>query len=156
MKIISVCLRFIPFLTIVFTMFVGCTLRIAGTPLCPALFLIPSYYWILFRPDWSLLWSLFAAGLFYDSLMGYTLGLSSFLLLLSAFLGQYIRPLVITYYFPFVWGGFGLYSFGYLIVYGFSIEGNLMLVLSWLYSLMLYPIVAWWLSHLQNRLPSYV
>lgn len=146
----------IPFFTILFIIMGMCTLRIGGYPLLPAFFLIPVYYWIVFRPEWVPLWSLFIIGIFYDSLMGHELGLSSLLLIFSSYLGQYIRPYLIPHYFSFIWGMFGLYSFLYLILFSFFVSSNVPILVSWFYGLLFYPLVVWGLSHLHLRLQSYV
>lgn len=149
-------LKTLPFFSIIFTIMVGCSLRIEGYPLLPALFLIPVYYWLVFRPDWLSPWALFVIGLFYDSLFGNELGCSSILLVLSSILGHYIRPFLSPHHFFSTWGAFGLYSFGYLTFYGFFVSGGVPLFISWGYGLLLYPLVAWVLSHLHLRLQSYV
>lgn len=145
----------LPFFSILFILMIGCTLCIAGYPLLPALFLIPVYYWLVFRPDWLPLWSLFGIGLFYDALMGNELGLSSLLLMLSFFAGQYVRPFLSSHHFPLIWGAYVLYSFSYLILYGVVVSGELPLLVSWIYGVILYPLGAWILSHLHLRLRSY-
>lgn len=148
-------LKTISFLSVLFFIVGGSTLRIGGYPLLPALFLIPVYYWLVFRPAWLPLWSLFGVGIFYDALMGYELGVSSVLLMLSAFLGQYIRALLSTFHFLLIWTSFSLYSLGYLILYGFFTSGGFPLFISWIYGIILYPLVAWILSHLHIKLQSY-
>jgi len=149
-------LKTLPFFSVLFLITGGSTLCISGYPLLPALFLIPVYYWLVFHPDWLPLWSLFGIGLFYDALMGNELGFSSLLLMLSAFLGRYGRPLLISHNFSLIWGAFGLYSFGYLILYGFLVSGGFPLLVSWAYGVILYPFAAWALSHFYLRLQSYV
>jgi rod shape-determining protein MreD len=133
----------------------GCTIRLEGYPLLPAFFLIPVYYWLVFSPNWLPLWSLFGIGLFYDALIGYELGFSSFLLMLSAFLAQYIRPLLSSYQFPLIWGAFAIYSLGYLVCYGIFFPSYFPLAVSWMYGIILYPLVTWVLSHLHLRIQYY-
>lgn len=149
-------LKTIPFFTVIFTILAGCSLRIGGYPLLPALFLIPIYYWLVFRPDWLPLWALFVIGLFYDSLLGHELGYSSFLLILSSILAHYVRPFLSPHHFFSTWGTFGLYSFGYLILHGFFVSAGVAFFISWGYGIILYPLVAWVLGHLHLRLQSYV
>lgn len=153
MKLLPYLLKCIPFLSVLVLIMGGSSLRIGGNPLLPGLFLIPVYYWIVFRPQGLSLWSLFGIGLFYDSLMGYELGLSSLLLMLSAFCGQYIRPLLISHSFSLIWGTFCLYSFVYLLLYG--LWGGTLFA-SWIYAIILYPLITWILSYLHLRLRSYV
>lgn len=145
----------LPLFSVLIILMGGCTIRIGGYPLLPAFFLIPIYYWLIFRPDWLPLWSLFGIGLFYDSLMGYELGVSSLLLMMSSILGPYARPLISSLHFPLIWGAFGVYSLGYLILYGFFVSGGFPLVFSWVYGVVLYPPVAWVLSRLHIRLQAY-
>lgn len=133
----------------------GCSLSIGPYPLLPAFFLIPIYYWMLFRPDWLPIWSLLGIGLFYDSLMGYSLGFTSFLLIFSAILGQYVRPLLNPYDFFLTWLGFGLYSLGYVLIYGILVSGGISLFVSWGYTFILYPLMVWSLSLLHAWLQSY-
>ena len=145
----------LPFFSVLFIIMGGSHLSIGAYPLLPAFFLIPVYYWLVFHPGWLPLWSLLGIGLFYDGLMGYDLGFSSLLLMLSAFIGQYVRPSLSSHHFPLIWGAFALYSFGYMILYGAVMSGGLPLLVSWVYGVILYPLVAWGLSHLHLRLQSY-
>lgn len=149
-------LKVLPFFSVLLVIIGGCSLRIGIYPLLPALFLIPTYYWLVFRPDWLPLWSLFGIGIFYDSLMGYELGFSSLLLMLSAFLGQYVRPLLNPHRFLLIWGAFALYSLGYIILYGILTHGRLPLFVSWIYGVILYPLIAWIINHFHLRLQAYV
>jgi len=148
-------LKTLPFFSVLFFIVGGSTLSLGGYPLLPALFLIPVFYWLIFRPEWLPLWSLFGIGLFYDALMGYELGFSSLLLMASVFAGQYVRPFLSSYQFLLIWGAFGLYSFGYLILYGIVMSAGFPLLVSWIYGFILYPLVTWGLSHLHLRLHSY-
>ena len=156
MKILLYFIKTLPFFSILFIILIGCNLRIGGYPLLPALFLIPIYYWFIFRPDWLPLWSLFGIGLFYDALMGTDLGVSSLLLVISTVGGYSIRPLITPQHFFLVWGTFCFYSLCYVILYGFLVSGGLPLLFSWVYGVVLYPLIAWALSHLHLRLQSYV
>lgn len=156
MSLFSRLLQTLPFLSIICLILGGCSLTLGGYPLLPVLFLIPVYYWLVFRPDWLPLWSLFGIGLFYDSLMGYDLGFSSLLLMGSAFLGQYIRPILSPYQFSRIWGVFGIYSLVYVILYGVLTPGRMTLLVSWGHGVILYPLIAWALSHLHRRLQFYV
>src|SRR5437773_7376015 len=140
MKILLYTLKTLPFFTIIFRIIGSANLRIGDYPLLPALVLIPVYYWLVFRPDWLPLWSLFVIGLFYDALMGTELGISSLLLMLSTFIGHYVRPLLNPQHFPLMWGIFCFYSFCYLILYGLLTSGGLPLLFSWLYGLIFYPL----------------
>ncbi|MBA3813838.1 MAG: rod shape-determining protein MreD [Alphaproteobacteria bacterium] len=156
MKIFLHTLKTLPFLTVLFIILGGCSLRIGNYPLLPALFLIPIYYWLIFRPDWLPLWSLFGIGIFYDALMGSELGFSSLLLVLSGLIGYYIRPILSSQHFFLIWGIFCCYSLCYLMIYGLLFSGGWALLFSWAYGIVLYPLVAWSLSHLHLRLQSYV
>lgn len=156
MKIFLSSLKVIPFFSIFFLLLMGCSLRIGGNPLFPVLFLIPIYYWFIFRPDWVPLWSLFGIGFFYDTLMGSQLGVSSLLLSLSAIVGYRVRPLLTPHHFFLIWGSFCFYSLCYVILYGCLVSGGLPLLFSWVYGIILYPLIAWVLSHLHLRLQSYV
>jgi|GEM_PF-6660867 len=149
-------LKYIPFLSVLFLVMGGASLRLAGYPLLPALYLIPVYYWLIFRPEALPLWSLFGIGLVYDSLMGNELGFSSVLLMVSGFLGPYVRPLLISLSFSLIWGAFGVYSFIFLLVYGLCVGGDVSLIVSWFYGVVLYPILVWMLSHLYLRLHAHV
>jgi rod shape-determining protein MreD len=149
-------LRSIPFLSVLFLVMGGASLRLAGYPLLPALYLIPVYYWLIFRPEGLPLWSLFGIGLIYDSLMGNELGFSSVLLMGSGFLGPYTRPLLLSLSFSLIWGAFGVYSFLFLLVYGLFMGGDVSLIVSWFYGFVLYPILVWMLSHLYLRLHAHV
>lgn len=156
MKFLYSLLKSLPFLSVLFLIMGGCSLRMGGYPLLPALYLIPVYYWLVFSPMRLPLWSLFGIGLFYDALIGNELGFSSLLLMLSGFLAPYIRPLLISHSFPLIWGAFGLYSFIFLVFYGLFLGGGVSLIASWFYGIILYPPLAWILSQLHLRLRSYV
>ena len=149
-------LKLLPFFSVLFIIMGGCTLRIGEYPLLPALFLIPIYYWVIFCPNWLPLWSLFGIGIFYDALMGSELGFSSLLLMLSIVAGHYIRPLLNPQNFSLMWGIYCFYSLCYLILYGVLVSGGLPLLFSWVYGIILYPLIAWALSHLHLRLQYYV
>ena len=149
-------LKTLPFWSVIFLIIGGSNLRIGEYPVLPALFLIPIYYWLVFRPDWLPLWSLFIIGIFYDALMGTDLGLTSLLLMLSTLVGYYVRPLLNPQYFLLIWGIFCFYSFCYLSLYGFLTSGGISLLFSWLYGILLYPLMAWPLSHLHKRLQIHV
>ena len=154
MKLLHRFLKTFPSLSIFFLIMGGSSLTLGGYPLLPSFFLIPVYYWLVFRPDWLPLWSLFGIGLFYDSLLGYELGFSSLLLMGSSLLGQYIRPLLSSHRFLLIWGAFGIYSLGYIIIFGFFTSGGLPLFVSWMYGVILYPLIASLFSHLHVRLQS--
>lgn len=156
MKFFLYFLRSFPFFSILFIIMGGCSLRIGGYPLLPALFLIPVYYWLLFRPDWLPLWSLFILGIFYDALLGSDLGFSSLLLMLSNIAGHYARPLLNPQHFYLIWGGFCFYSLCYLSLYGILVPGGIPLIFSWIYSVFLYPLLSWSLNYLHLRLQPYV
>jgi len=145
-----------PCLSVLVFIMGGSSLSIGPFPLLPVFFLIPIYYWVVFRPDLLPLWSLLGIGFFYDSLLGYSLGLSSFLLILSASLGQYVRPFLSPHNFILTWMIFCLYSLGYVLLYGLLVSGGTSLFVSWAYGVILYPLLAWGLSHLHLWLQSYV
>jgi len=156
MKLFFKSLKTLPFLSVLCLIMAGAAIRIGIYPLLPAFFLIPIYYWIIFRPDWLPLWALFGIGLFYDALMGYELGFSSFLLILTALGASYVRPLLSPYQFPIIWGVYSIYSLGYIILYGLLMSNTMVpLLFSWIYSVVLYPLIAWVLNHLHLRLQSY-
>lgn len=156
MKILLCFLKTLPFWSVIFLITAGSNLRMGGYPLLPALFLIPIYYWLIFRPDWAPLWSLFIIGIFYDALMGTNLGVSSLLLMLSTLIGHYVRPLLNPQSFSLIWGIFCFYSLCYLTLYGFLVSGGLPLFFSWVYGIFLYPLLAWLLSHLHKKLQIHV
>jgi rod shape-determining protein MreD len=155
MKSFQFILKGLPFFTLIVTILAGSAVRLGEYPMMPAIFLIPVYYWLVFRPDRLPLWSLFGAGLFYDALMNHELGLSSFLLMASAIFGHSIRPFLIPHNFLFMWAIFGIYSLLYLTIYGIFVSGGLPFLVSWGYGLLFYPLMAFGLSHLQLRLQSY-
>jgi rod shape-determining protein MreD len=156
MKPLPLFFKTLPFCSVLFLIMVGCSFQIGGYPLLPSLYLIPIYYWIIFRPDWLPLWSLAGIGLFYDSLMGCELGFSSLLLMFSSVIGIYVRPFLTSLYFLLIWGAFSLFSFGYLFIYGLFLGFAFPLFISWVYGVILYPGFAWILSHLHFRIQSYV
>ena len=84
------------------------------------------------------------------------MGFDSLLLMLSAFLALYIRPFLTSYRFPLIWVAFGIYSFGYLILYGLFHTGISSLFASWIYVVALYPLVARILNHIHLTLQAYV
>lgn len=156
MKFVHSLLRSLPFCSVLVLIMGGCSLQIGDYPLLPGLFLIPIYYWVMFYPDGLPLWSLFGIGLFYDSLLGSELGVSSILLGASGFLGQYVRPLLASHSFPLIWATFALYSLGYIFLYG--IWGGLesALFISWIYGIIFYPLIVWVLNLLHVRLYVHV
>lgn len=156
MKSLLYSLKILPFVSVLLIIMGACSLRIGAYPLLPALFLIPIYYWLLFRPDWLPLWSLFGVGLFYDTLMGSELGISSLFLMLSNLAGYYIRPFLNPQHFFLTWGCFCFYSLCYLSLYGLLVSGGIPFLFSWVYGIILYPLIAWGLSHLHLRLQFYV
>jgi len=156
MKPLGITLNIIPFLSVLLLLLGASSLRLGGYPLLPSLYLIPIFYWLVFRPDLLPLWSLFSIGLIYDSLMGYELGLTSFLLIISAIAGHFLRPYLSPHRFMLIWGAFGLYSFVYLTFYGLVTSGGIPLIISWMYGIILYPLVSWVLSHLHLRIQVYV
>ena len=155
MKPLSSFLQCLPSFSVLFLIIGGSNLSLGGYPFLLALYLTAVYYWIIFRPEALPVWGLFGIGLFYDSLMGYDLGLSSVLLMLSWFVGHYSRPLFLSRHFYFVWGAYCLYSFGYLVLYGLLMGGGFPLFVSWVYGVFLYPSVAWTLSTFHVRLRVY-
>lgn len=156
MKILLHSLKILPFFTVILIILGGCNLRLGGYPLLAALFLIPIYYWIIFRPDCLPLWSLFGIGIFYDALVGSEPGITSLLLILSFVAARFIRPLLASQHFFLIWGSFCFYSFCYLSVYGILCGVALPLLFSWIYGIILFPLMAWALSHLHVKLQSYV
>ncbi len=156
MKFLVPFLKCIPLLSVLALIMGGSSVWIGGYPVLPALYLIPVYYWVVFCPQWLPLGSLLGIGLFYDSLMGNELGISSVLLMISGFLSQYARPFLNSYSFPLIWATFGLYSFLFLFLYGLLMGGGVSFGVSWFYGTALYPLFAWILSHLHRRLRSYV
>jgi len=156
MKFIASSLKFLPLFSLLFIVMVGSSLQIGGFPLMPALLLIPVYYWLVYHPSWLPLGGLFVVGLFYDSLMAHGLGLTSSFLMLSALVGPSIRSYLRPDKFPLIWFGFGLFSGGYLLLYGLVISGGFALFVSWINGILLYPLVAWILSHLHGRIQKHV
>jgi len=156
MKPLFFLLKTLPFWSVIFFIIGGSNVRIGEYPVLPALFLIPLYYWLVFRPDWLPLWGLFIIGIVYDALMGTGLGVSSPLLMLSMLIGHYVRPLLNPQHFSLIWGIFCFYSFCYLTLYGVLVSGGAPLLFSWVYGILLYPLMAWPLSHLHRQLQNYV
>lgn len=156
MKLTSIFIKALPFFSIIFILTMGCSIRIGDYPVMPALFLIPIYYWLVYCPNSLSLLALFCIGLFYDALMGQELGLSSLLLMVSSFLGKYVRPLLNPHHFLLIWCGFGLYIFGYICIYGLFTSNYFSLFMGWVYGVILYPLVAWTLSQLHLRMQAYV
>jgi rod shape-determining protein MreD len=156
MKIWSYFLKTLPLYSLLFPIIGGANLRMGNYPLLPALFLIPVYYWLVFRPDWVPLWSFFIVGLFYDALMGTELGISSLLLMVSTLVSHYMRPFLTPHSFMLMWGTFGFYSFCYMLLYGILTSGGWPLVFSWIYGLLFYPLFSWALSYLHMRLEPHV
>lgn len=148
--------KLFPFLTLLLILFMTCSIRLGGYPVLPAVFIIPVFYWIVFRPDLVTLWGLFILGLVYDSLLGYDLGFTSLILMLSSLLCEYIRPYLNPNRFVLIWGAYSLYSFVYIIVYCLLGSGGIPLFVSWIYGVILYPLIAWMLSHLHLRIQKYV
>lgn len=156
MKFASAFLKTLPFFSVILILIMGCSIRIGEYPVMPALFLIPIYYWLVYYPKFLSLAALFVIGLFYDTLMGQELGLSSLLLMISALLGKKIRPLLSPNQFLLIWCEFGLYSFGYIFIYGFFAPNHFSQFMTWVYGCLLYPLIAWILSHFHLRIQAYV
>lgn len=156
MKFIATSLKLLPLFTLLFIIMIGSSWQIEDFPLMPVLLLIPVYYWLVYHPSWLPLGGLFVIGLLYDSLMGHALGLTSFFLMLSALLGPPIRSYLRPDKFPLIWFGFGLFSGGYLLLYGLIISNGFVLFVSWINGIILYPLVAWVLSHLHGWIQKYV
>lgn len=156
MKFIVTSLKLLPLFSLLFMIMIGSCWQIGAFPLMPTLLLIPIYYWLVYHPSWLPLSGLFMVGLLYDSLMDHDLGLTSFFLMLSALLGPSIRSYLRPDKFPLIWFGFGLFSGGYLLLYGLIISEGLSLFVSWINGIILYPLVAWCLSHLHVRIQKHV
>lgn len=156
MKFIATSVKFLPLFTLLFIIMIGSSWQIGDFPLMPVLLLIPVYYWLVYHPSWLPLGGLFVIGLLYDSLMGHGLGLTSFFLMLSALLGPPIRSYLHPDKFPLIWFSFGLFSGGYLLLYGLIISNGFVLLVSWVNGIILYPLMAWVLSHLHGRIQKYV
>jgi rod shape-determining protein MreD len=155
MKFLFFPLRLLPALSVLWCIVEGSALHIGPLPLLPSFCLIPVYYWSIFRPQDLPLWSLLGLGLFYDSLLGNTLGVSSALLLWGWGASVYIRPFLISYNFVVIWGGFGVYSLGYIFLYMLFQGGGYYLLGSWVCGILLYPLCAWVLSYFHFRLRAY-
>ena len=149
-------LKCCPTVCVLFLILWGCSVQVNGYPLLPALYLIPVYYWLIFRPSWLPIASLVGIGLFYDALMGRELGLSSALLLFSSYALSYGHLLLGQHGFYLTWVLFSVYSFVCLGIYGLYGTHLVPLCGSWLYGILLYPFITWGLSHLHLRLRSYV
>ena len=156
MKSFYCILRGLPTLSILCFILGGSCLHIGSIPFLPSFYLIPTYYWIIFRPQDVPLWSLFCIGLLYDSLMRGELLFSSILLMVSWIFGRYMRPLLIPHNFLFIWSGFAVYSLAYTSVYTLFMVGSLLFIQSWIYGILLYPILTWLLSYLHLRIRVYV
>lgn len=156
MKFIANSLKLLPLFTLLFIIMIGSSWQIGGFPLMPAFLLIPVYYWLVYHPSWLPLAGLFVMGILYDSLMAHSLGLTSFFLMLSAFLGPPIRSYLRPDKFPLIWFGFGVFSGTYLLLYSLIVSGDFVLFVSWINGIILYPLVAWILSHLHGRIQKYV
>ncbi|MBL8675995.1 MAG: rod shape-determining protein MreD [Alphaproteobacteria bacterium] len=156
MKFIATSLKLLPLFTLLFIIMIGNSWQIGGFPLMPALLLMPVYYWLVYHPSWLPLEGLFVIGLLYDSLMGHDLGLTSFFLMLSALLGPSIRSYLRPDKFPLIWFGFGLFSGGYLLLYGLITSSGFVMFVSWISGIILYPLAAWILSHLHGWIQKYV
>jgi hypothetical protein len=156
MKFLFLTLRGLPVFSIICFIMGGSCLHIGQAPFLPAFYLIPTYYWIIFRPQDLPLWSLFFVGLLYDSLMKGELLLSSILLMLSWVFGQHIRPFLIPHSFFFIWGAFAIYSLVYTSLYALFVGGTPLVMLSWIYGVLLYPFITWLLSSLHLRVRLYV
>jgi rod shape-determining protein MreD len=148
-------LKILPFLSLLVAILGVSCLTLGGYPLLPSLFLIPVYYWLVYRPDLIPLLSLFFLGFFYDALLGNEFGISSALLVTSSFFAQYFRPFLNPHLFHYIWGGFIIYSLGYMGLYALLTWGGFPLLISWIYGLVLYPLVAWSLGTLHARVQSY-
>jgi cell shape-determining protein MreD len=147
--------RALPFFTILFSIMLGSYITIGGYPLLPGFFLIFTFYWILCRPDLVPLWSLLFIGIFYDVLMMHILGITSALLILSYYVLGRLRPILTPYNFYFFWGTFVIYSLGYLAFYALITFSLIPPLFSWIFSLLLYPLVSSCLSSLQIRVLSH-
>ncbi len=156
MKLLSPLFNLIPCLTVLVMVLGGCLLRFGEYPLLPALFLIPIFYWLIFRPDLLPLWCLFIIGLYYDGLLGHELGLTSLLLISSAFLSSYMRPYLSPHNFLLTWGTFCIYSLAYICLFCLLSRCGISLLLSWLYGVILYPLVSWTLSQFHVRIQKHV
>jgi len=151
--LLSFLVKCLPTVCIAFLILCGCSMQMGGAPLLPVLYLIPVYYWLVFRPTWLPIVSLLGIGFFYDALMGRELGFSSAILLFSALGLPYVRVFITRHVFYLMWGLFCVYSLVVLCLYGLS--GGI-LFRSWIYGISLYPLIAWCLSHFHVRCDAYV
>ncbi len=149
-------LKGLPLLSIICSILAASCLTIGNYPLLPVFFLIPVYYWLVYRPDLLPVWILLFIGLFYDALLYNSLGITSLLLVVSSILSQRLRRFLSSPRFLFIWGGFIVYSLGYLLLYGLLTFGGYPLVVSWLYGIIFYPLVFTGLSILHTRMNAYV
>jgi rod shape-determining protein MreD len=156
MRVLPYLFKILPMVSIVLLIMGGSDLCIGGYPLQPSLFLIPVFYWLVFRPDWIPLWGLFGIGIFYDALMNNILGLSALLLMVSAVANYHLRPLLTPQSFHLIWGSFCFYSLCYLGLYGILTGGRMPLFFSWIYGVIFYPLIAWALSQLHGKLQAHV
>lgn len=156
MKLVPSFLKLLPFLSLFPLIMIGSLWHIADFPLMPALLLIPIYYWLVYHPSWLPLGGLFVIGLVYDVLMGHALGLSSILLMGSTLLGHYTRSSLSPDNFLLIWLGFVFFSGGYLFLYALCVSGGIGLFVSWIFGLILYPLVVWFVSHLHLWIQNYV
>jgi cell shape-determining protein MreD len=156
MKALRTLYHLIPFFTVLVLILGGASLRIGDYPLLPSLFLIPIFYWLVFRPGWLPLWSLCCLGVIYDALMGHDIGLTSLLLMTSAIASHMLRPYLNPDRFLLIWGSYCAYSFVYMVLYALFISGGLPLFVSWIYGIILYPLLSWVLSHVYARIQVYV
>lgn len=152
----SICLKGIPTICVVVFILCGCSLQADNMPLLPALYLIPVYYWLVFRPEWLPIGSLLGIGFFYDGIMGRELGLSAALLLFSSFALSYGRLFLGHHGFYVMWALFCVYSCVCLGIYGLYGASFYPLAVSWISSIVLYPLLMWCLSYVHLRLQSYV
>ncbi len=156
MKAVKSLYHIIPFLTVLVLIIWGGALRLGGYPLLPSLFLIPIFYWLVFRPKWLPLWSLCCLGVIYDALMGHEIGLTSLLLMTSAIASHFLRPYLSPDQFMLTWGAYAAYSFVYTVLYALLSSGGLPLFVSWIYGIIVYPLLSWALSHVYVRIQVHV
>ena len=145
----------LPLISVLCTFMAGAALSLGNYPLLPSFFLIPIYYWLIYRPDLLPLWLLCFIGLFYDALFANEIGISSVLLMGSFFLGQYVKPLLRPDQFYYIWGGYVFYSFGYLFLYALLTSRGFPILISWIYGILFYPLVARGLNFLHLRLNTH-
>ncbi|EKE08922.1 MAG: hypothetical protein ACD_16C00235G0018 [uncultured bacterium] len=156
MKLVPNFLKVLPLLSLFSIMMIGSSWHIAGFPLMPTLLLIPVYYWLVYHPSWLPQEGLFVIGLVYDVLMGHALGVSSILLMGSTIVGRYSRSSLRPDKFLLIWLGFVFFSGGYLLLYALCFSGGIELFVSWIFGVILYPLVVLFLSHLHLWIQSHV